>query len=191
VKNKIIIALYAVQTAFYWGKEPSVPLLVYFLLVEYVLMAVVYMFLQLRKDRLPQNFFAGIIGLILNVVLFLGLGYSVWVKMKGLTFSETQNISFFDIYEGYHLVMLVGLVTISVAFFLELREIEKVRREDFIMGEFVYQALTLLLVPCVGLFVLDYTDNNFIVLTWMILTRISFELFSMQRHKKAKIGIKT
>lgn len=148
------------------------------------------MLIQLKKDRLPHNFFTGIIGLILTVVFFLGIGYSVWVKMQGLTFAQTQNISFLDIYKGDHFIMLVGFLTISIAFFLELRDIKRVKREEFLMGEFVYQALTLLLVPCVGLFVLDFTENNFLVLTWMILTRISFELFSMQRHKKAKIGVK-
>jgi len=123
--------------------------------------------------------------------MFLGIGFTLWAKTLNIQKSQISNYSWFDAYGGNGQILLVGLVCIIIAFVFEVREIKKADREDFVFKEFFFQGLALVLVPSVGLGAADMTQNNFLILTWMILTRISFELFSMQRHKKAKIGLNT
>ena len=191
VKNKIIIAVYAIQTAFYWGMEPSIPLLISFLLLEYVVMAVVFSAMYSKRTGDYKHFFMNLFAVIIFCGMFLGIGFTLWAKTLNIQKSQISNYSWFDAYGGNGQILLVGLVCIIIAFVFEVREIKKADREDFVFKEFFFQGLALVLVPSVGLGAADMTQNNFLILTWMILTRISFELFSMQRHKKAKIGLNT
>jgi len=191
VKNKIIIAVYAIQTAFYWGKEPSIPLLISFLLLEYVVMAIVFSAMYSKRTGDYKHFFMNLFAVIIFCGMFLGIGFTLWAKTLNIQKSQISNYSWFDAYGGNGQILLVGLVCIIIAFVFEVREIKKADREDFVFKEFFFQGLALVLVPSVGLGAADMTQNNFLILTWMILTRISFELFSMQRHRKAKIGVKT
>jgi len=190
VKNKIIIAVYAIQTAFYLGKEPSIPLLISFLLLEYVVMAVIYSVMYSNRTRDYKHFFMNLIAVLFFCGLFLAIGFTLWAKVQGINNNQISDYTWGDAYGGNGLVLLVGLVCIVVAFIFEVKEIKKAHREDFVFTEFFFQGLALVLVPSLGLGAADMTNNSFIILTWMILTRISFEIFSMQRHKKARIGVK-
>lgn len=190
MKNKIVIAIYAIQTAYYLGKEPSISLLISFLLIEYVVMAIMLSVMRAIRTKRFYEIFMNLFAIIFFTLTFLSSGYMLWTKVNGFSDAEANKYSWADAYGGSGDILLVGLVCFLIAFAFELRELKKGRREGFVFMEFFYQSFAIVLVIFVGLIAVDITENPFLILTWMITARIGFEFFSIHRHKKARIGIK-
>jgi len=154
-------------------------------------MAVAFSVVQLKEDKVFHQFIMNLIGAFVLGSMFLLFGDMVW---RAITKPETkfdEHRSMWEAYAGFEFIFLVGFVTILVAFYFEIKEVRKAKLKSFLFGEFFFQASAILIVALVGMIVAGFTENVFIILTWMILTRISFEILSMRRHKKAKIGINT
>lgn len=190
-KNRIIIFLYIFQMGYLLGNRPLTYLMVAYLTAEFFAIAIGFTYYKIREDNHYLNHLLNIPGALLFVFLFGTIAYYLGVAVEEIPKIRHEPDDPWKPFLENAVPIGVTFVLVLIAMFVEVTEMTKKKRLDFLEREFRVQTFTVAGVIFVGLFsaIFYFIDHRIPVIT-MGLARLVMEIISSKKHLKLKRGIK-
>lgn len=188
MKNKIIIAVYAIQFILYFDSKPSIFLILIYLLAEFILLGITYAVYEFYREKSIISSIGTLFGIFVVTCLFYPQAYACWEAIDEaipLTTARKQNI-FKPLFE-YLIPIAITSGIIAVAIVMDINKIASEKKYEFLQSEMFYQVLTVLGVSGAGLFAIELFPMSAVGAILLItMARIGFEIGSVYRHRKVR-----